>query len=548
MNTSFADCKSASTGRFPLHLIKDKKMTFTRKLLTLSAITALSLSLAACGDDGDSNSNNNNNNTTPGTQQTPADGTTCTAADAKCIGNIAITCNNGKSEKIDCQKEGKICDQATATCKVSNEPQPPTPTGECPKGTFKCDGNTLMGCPENAWTEVQKCADGTTCNATTGKCDAAASTPAKCDEATFPVTCPKSTQRRYCAGGQVKTEDCPAGQICKGGACIVCQDNEVRCNQNKVETCKNNAWTVTAECKDKTPICNAATAKCDAEAEVVNDDSLVVGSKCSCDDKDACNFTITGKDLSDAINKDQLNTVIPEGLLLAASAIGIDINAVLGGLNENVTITAPNFFSDKNVGCDNLKVDGMTTGCLRDATITFNGLNDLVKDILDKISTLGILTPAMRATLDKVLVEGIKFGAKDGYCLTAAINIVGDKEGLLGKIAPKLITADPDSLVNKHINTGNHEIAKKAACPKGAEHFSYTVHDETVGAVDVGFDMCLKACKQDSDCREGYTCYPIPNGVPSEGQTSADLPTKKACFDKATITYFTDMTNAFKKE
>ena len=79
-------------------------------------------------------------------------------------------------------------------------------------------------------------------------------------------------------------------------------------------------------------------------------------------------------------------------------------------------------------------------------------------------------------------------------------------------------------------------------CTRLFDSFSITI---LIGQINVGFDMCLKSCNQDSDCRDGYVCYEIPNGVPEEGKT---VPTQKACFDNSTIKYFTDMTNAFKKE
>ncbi|MBQ9817403.1 MAG: hypothetical protein IJM59_08070 [Proteobacteria bacterium] len=536
-------------------------MTFTRKLLTLSAITALSLSLAACGDDGDSSSNNNNNNGgNDTTTQTPQDGTTCTAADAKCIGNIAITCNNGKSEKIDCQKEGKICDQATATCKVSNEPQTPPPTGECTKGTFKCDGNTLMGCPENTWTEVQKCADGKTCNEAEGKCDEPAGpVSGVCDPAKFQSTCPKKDSHTICDGGQIKTETCPGDKpVCSDGQCVACKAGEKQCGEKGVETCEAGGWKLTQECKDPTPKCSGDSFTCVAEGTAPADDKGI-GAKCSCTDPD-CKITITGKELYAALNSEDLEKMGDVGKLISIFKPGVEIDlnikTLLDGLNnDNVKVEAPYFFSDKVVGCSDIKVDGMATGCLHDATITFAGLDSLVKTVLDALSKAGFVDEKMTKSLNDVLANGIPFKSKDGYCLTAAINISEAGSGLLHQYAPGLISTDKTSLVNaKRINVGDHAKAQNAKCPDGAVRFSYTVDypgegasgaEALIGQINVGFDMCLKSCNQDSDCRDGYVCYEIPNGVPEEGKT---VPTQKACFDNSTIKYFTDMTNAFKKE
>lgn len=40
-------------------------------------------------------------------------------------------------------------------------------------------------------------------------------------------------------------------------------------------------------------------------------------------------------------------------------------------------------------------------------------------------------------------------------------------------------------------------------------------------------------------------CIEIPDGVPSEGQTTDDLVKKSVCFDKANVDYFTQLTEQF---
>ena len=75
---------------------------------------------------------------------------------------------------------------------------------------------------------------------------------------------------------------------------------------------------------------------------------------------------------------------------------------------------------------------------------------------------------------------------------------------------------------------------------------SYDVDESTegMGSAKVGFDMCLKSCKTDDDCRkaDGYSCVDLPSSVPVDDKPA---PTAKVCFDKSNIDYFTKMTEDF---
>ncbi len=57
--------------------------------------------------------------------------------------------------------------------------------------------------------------------------------------------------------------------------------------------------------------------------------------------------------------------------------------------------------------------------------------------------------------------------------------------------------------------------------------------------------MCLKSCAADADCRAGYKCIDIPNGVPADGEQQVY---SKACFDEANIAYFEEMTKKFESD
>ena len=163
---------------------------------------------------------------------------------------------------------------------------------------------------------------------------------------------------------------------------------------------------------------------------------------------------------------------------------------------------------------------------------------------------LGALLGDKKTVLDKIAAElrkGISFSSKNGYCLTSAINVNVAASGM----AETAVNSENLNKLLKKIETGNHEKASAEAvsCPEGSAKFVYTVDKDmsksAFGAkINVGFDLCLKSCETDDDCRksEGYGCIEIPNGVPGEGQTTADLPKNKVCFDKRNVDYFTNMT------
>ena len=170
-------------------------------------------------------------------------------------------------------------------------------------------------------------------------------------------------------------------------------------------------------------------------------------------------------------------------------------------------------------------------------------------DSLENNALVGNKLKPYATKLHAILANGVAFSSTNGYCLAATIDIKAKSDNGILK-GSDLLTKLP-SLVN----TGSHASAKleTSVCPEGGVKFDYEIAKKinkqmAIIIVDldlnVGFDMCLKSCETDADCRqnEGYTCVDIPNGVPAENETQQ---VQKACFDKDNLDYFKNLTNQF---
>lgn len=498
-------------------------MKTMNKMLSISALCALSLGMAACDDD--------------------ASGTTdsCTA---KCDGAVAVSCENGKEVKTDCSEKGLACNAGKC---VEN--------GQADACIEMCNGNTLVTCV-NGTAQSESCGDaeckkvgdtyqcvGNTDTDTepTETCTAADNT---CDGAS----------RVVCEGGELKTKPCETNETCdpKTVTCVqtcVAEDMEDAClNDTTLQTCENGiVKTITCE-------------KCENDACAASAKSLV-GTACKCEG-DSCSKVLTGKEIKDVIQFD-LSTKQSISFVAPMAQEYID------KIKDEDKIIYPDFFAAGNKGCEALAAaapQGMTAGCFRDATISiekyqesgFKSLIDSVSGLLPPISgivDLGSIDIAgILKTLSDALAEGIKFSSKDGYCLLATIDLSGEVAAADTTAAATALTAgnflaanafDRDGIFSK-INTGDHSKAKldAAKCPEGSVKFVYEVNktSDKVGELNVGFDMCLKSCAADADCRAGYKCIDIPNGVPADGEQQVY---SKACFDEANIAYFEEMTKKF---
>ncbi len=426
----------------------------------------------------------------------------------------SAACDDDSSSSSDNQTGGETGGQTGGETGGQTGAQQDCDKGATPAGTYKCDGKTLALCVAGTWTIASKC-DGETpiCDAEKNSCvvDPNAVKVPDCVQADYKNECNSGASIRKCnAEGNFIFENCDANEKCAVG-------------DDGVATCV---------------------------PDIVEVKTSVVGGACSCVGND-CNIIVKGSELKAAIN-----TQNP--LLLTAKLIGVDVSAILGNIGDNEEIVAPNFFSNSSTGCEALAAvvpDGMSVGCFRNSTITFpEGLLKAITAIGAKLGPLASIIPQLKdldltnviAKMNTLLGNGINFTSPNGYCLAAAIDI--DLEVTNSMITGIVKMDNVKGILNK-INTGDHDKAKLAECPEGSTLLSYTVESKTegTGAANVGFDICLKSCETDNDCRkdEGYSCVELPNGVPAEGQTTADLPTKKVCFDKNNIDYFTSMTDQF---
>lgn len=496
-------------------------MKTMNKLLAISALCALSAGMAACDDD--------------------ASGTT-DACTAKCDGTVAVSCENGKEVKTDCNANGLVCNAGKCVEKSQAD--------ECIE---MCNGNTLVTCVNGTAqsescgeAECKKVGDTYQCVGKTDTdpietCTAADNT---CDGAS----------RVVCEDGKLVTKSCPKKQTCDPATvtCVetcVAEDMKDACiNDTTLQKCDGGIIkTVTCE-KCENGVC-AASAK------------SLVGTPCTCEG-DSCSKVLTGKEIKDVI---QLNLSAKTSLALVASMA----QGYIDKIKNDDKIIYPDFFAAGNKGCEALAAaapQGMTAGCFRDATISienyqesgFKSLIDSVSGLLPLVSGLvdlgSIDIAGILKTLNDALAEGIKFSSKDGYCLLATIDLSGQVAAADTTASASALTAgnflaadafDHDGIFAK-INTGDHSKAKldAAECPDGSVKFVYEVNKTSgrVGELNVGFDMCLKSCAADADCREGYKCIDIPNGVPADGEQQVY---SKACFDEANITYFEEMTKKF---
>lgn len=494
-------------------------MKKTNKILALSAITAMSVAMAACDDSSGSSS--------------PID--TCKASCKNAT--TAISCDaNGNEVEQDCAKENKVCD-ASFKCVAKGEAQ------TCVE---MCNGShELVTCDINGKPHTENCGEAG-CHQVGGKPQCGGKEPGgedtdpKCTDADN--KCDGNTLYK-CDGVNLVPQNCAAsGMICnqETKACEVekCKADSVTCDGSWLITCvkgqpatKKNCAQKGMECKDNQCVQPAVVYK--------------IGDPCTCTGA-SCNKTLTGKEIKEMTGS----------LGQLAALASIDINLI----KDDDTITFPDFFSKDIQGCQGIVApEGMTIGCFRDSSITVtsqdgtkgyegSGLKAFV-DSLENNELFGDKLKPYASNLHIILTNGVAFSSTNGYCLAATIDIKAKSDNGILKVSD-LLTKLP-SLVN----TGSHASAKleTSVCPEGGVKFDYEIAKKinkqmAIIIVDldlnVGFDMCLKSCETDADCRqnEGYTCVDIPNGVPAENETQQ---VQKACFDKDNLDYFKNLTNQF---
>lgn len=488
-------------------------MKKTNKILALSAITAMSVAMAACDDSSGSSS--------------PID--TCKASCKNAT--TAISCDaNGNEVEQDCAKENKVCD-ASFKCVAKGEAQ------TCVE---MCNGShELVTCDSNGKPHTENCGEAG-CHQVGGKPQCGGKEPGgedtdpKCTDADN--KCDGNTLYT-CKDGKIEQKDCAAdGKVCDKNAkkCDVekCKEDSVTCDGSLLITCVKGQPATEKNCALGGMVCK--------ENQCVKPDAVAkIGDPCSCTGA-SCSKTLTGKEIKEMV----------AGLSNLVGGLNIDFNII----KDDDTITFPDFFSKDIQGCQGIVApEGMTIGCFRDSSIAVtsqdgtkgyegSGLKAFV-DSLEKNEQFGDKLKPYATKLHAILANGVKFSSENGYCLAATIDIKAK-----GIALAALADGTLSTLVSL-VNTGDHSKAKleTVVCPEGGVKFDYeiakTVNKGFYGLdLNVGFDMCLKSCETDADCRQDYTCVEIPNGVPAENETQQ---VQKACFDKKNLDYFKDLTNQF---
>ena len=430
-------------------------MTLKRSLILVTAVAALSFGFTACDDDS---------------TDAPVINPT---VEPICDGNILVTYNEDGSEKArqDCTTNGNVCKDGACILPVQTDP------AKCSVADNKCDGDNLITCDEaTGKTSSTVCEFG--CGAATKACKNEGQSDApECVDEDYKNVCTDDGLLESCKDGKIVKTACGTGKKCANDACVDLTDEE-KCIATGGEWINNQCMTVTES---------------------------IIGGACSC--KDNCTIEITGK---------ELKNILASSIKAVASLM----------ISDNMKIVAPNFFpgADNIEGCDDLKADGavpegMTLGCLTSTDIKFvdvpSTMTNLIPTIIKMMgSTLpeGVDVDALQKSITEILNDGIPFAAPQGYCLAAAIDISGTVDS--GTTAGGIIASDAlskDGLLSK-INTGDHSKAVASNCPAGSTKFSYTIDEpvDELGTIDLGFDMCLKSCITDDDCREGYSAPKFP--------------------------------------
>jgi len=615
-------------GRVPFSTIQKKEvlMKLTRKLLTLSAIAALSFGLAACDDDSDGKTTDPGTTTQDPGKTDPGD--TCKAA---CVENVLTWCDaEGKPQTKTCNADEK--------CNALFGESGCLPMACTSEGQKKCTGDkTYLTCTaDKEWGQEQTCSADLTCI----------------------------------------DDDC---RVCKTGAKI--------CKDGKSVTCRNYDWGTPEDCAYG---CDDGTGQCKSNETVVKDNSTMYDKKCSCTGQDCTKTitgkqlrAALHKDkIDELVNKfapllctevDTSSTAAIAGSgikLLAVLATGCglfdascrtcteqiknDVDTIIGMIPDSEkaedSILVPNYFFDgvkeqcgkDNEGNDIAIPEGMNVACLYDSKIQPpEYLRNILtsnefKDVLDKVKNASVLDMTdflkenMHVDVDKakviemldkvkefavkdgpvdgILKDGIPFKANEGTCLLANIDLQLDvtKEKIFGMVdISAMIDMDKvKAMLNDNLNTVDHVygdeckgndktkcqgVVNTVECPTGGAALDYALYSKTevggsyIGSADIHFDMCLKNCNTDDDCRDDFKCVSLPYGTDeaiaaaneclalektcTDGKDACHQKfvdcknctgeyaniegckvksIKNVCFDKANIDYFTNMTEMFK--
>ena len=326
---------------------------------------------------------------------------------------------------------------------------------------------------------------------------------------------------------------------------------DIRLNASTLKTCVDHHW-VEAICGESNPIClNGACTedpctKCGEGETCINSECIPnavsvetdIGMPCQCYGGD-CNTIITNRELKSYF------TVA--GLLIA--------NQFMAELKDEDYAVVPNFFSKNIVGCESLAEsapEGMVVGCMRTSTVSISPsqADFLVNKVPGLLKMVGKSSQLLLNVIPKIapkLQEGIAISAPNGYCIYGAVDISGAITHKMIRMAILDTAFDRKKGFFKNVNVGDHAVVAAAAqkaedtlqtyCPKGSELMSYvkTRVSPSIGSGSIAVDLCLKSCEKDEDCRNGYKCVNLPDGLPPSGLDMTHQSHKKVCFDEENV-------------
>ncbi len=401
-------------------------------------------------------------------------------------GLLLYKCNDGEIEIINCADNDQICSEGKCA------------DFSCETDFQDCSGNTLYACKDGNFTLTDCTKSEQVCDSLLREC------VYECETETYFANCTAPQMTRQCVNHHITEIPCGETDKCTEGRCV--EDGCLKCTETQ--------YCLDGECLDNQP-------------------QQWLGMPCECWGED-CYITISGFEFKHIFK-------------------GLALIVVDSLINDDDMIQAPNFFSPSNRGCEALEAvvpEGMSVGCFREGILEFPSsimtLMGKVPGVLQAVNSNSELVTKLLPVAVEIMQGGLHFTSPNGYCMTATIDIEGtiDSKTSISKLVNKNAfkkSNDPENpnLVD-HFNTGNHKTVLTASaeagdsyCPENGVLFSYTIQKAfaSVGSFDVGFDMCLKSCATNEDCRTDYECVDIPTKASLNGTSE----TQKACFDKRNV-------------
>ena len=365
----------------------------------------------------------------------------------------------------------------------------------------------------------------------------------------------------------------------------VCDSDRPQCDHDKYGYYSNSAGTEHFVCTDgKHDI--GSPCQIIVKDDVGNDHICESGNT---EDK-LCTDTITGEVAAEFVDQSVQETL--SYLPIMNPMLWENAMSSMRSIDHFVDYTNNIFPKDASVirGCENVVVPkGMQLGCMTSQAMivmkkygTFKIFLDLAfegsgsKDWINKF--LGMLE-------ENENQHGIQFTAPHGYCFvgTYDLTLSGWYFNLFfahrkedGTLYAAMLHENPEKKVHGLVDMADtvprhpEGAAAVAAgkCPEGSIGLSYTdplsymtgkryvngKENPAVDAVDfigrIGFDVCLKACKDEensTDCRAGYQCMRLPSVAPCAYESIEEVIArgdyKTACMSKETYDMIVGLRN-----